>query len=91
MKRGHLPLVGYLTLRRCSRETTKFGRIPSKAPIREIAKVRRNPAFQRLAFGAGGTIGRFHRLQLCQQCVDPVIAPILRRQFRQAHQDPRSG
>jgi len=33
MKRVHLPLVGYRTLRRCSRETTKFGGTPSEAPI----------------------------------------------------------
>jgi hypothetical protein len=69
MKRVHLPLVSYLTLRRYSRETTEFGGIPSKAPIREIAKFRRNPAFQRLAFGVRGKLWRFHRLQLCQQGV----------------------
>jgi hypothetical protein len=32
MKGDHLP-VGYPTLRQCSRETTKFGGIPSEAPI----------------------------------------------------------
>jgi hypothetical protein len=48
MKGDHLP-VGYPTLRRCSRETTKFGGIPSS----HCSGDERNRDFRVAFFGLG--------------------------------------